>query len=47
MKFVLTYTTQPGGSEVERFEAGKRAQALLAKWQPSGAATIRRVGRPL
>lgn len=41
MKFVLTYTTQPGGSEVERFEAGKRAQALLAKWQPSGAATIR------
>jgi hypothetical protein len=41
MKFVLTYTVRAGGSEVENFEAGKRAQALLSKWQPSKAATIR------
>jgi Protein of unknown function (DUF3303) len=41
VKFVLAYTLQPGGSEVERFEAGKRAQALLSKWQPSESASIR------
>jgi hypothetical protein len=41
MKFVLTFTARGGGSEVEQFEAGKRAQALLSKWQPSAAATIR------
>jgi hypothetical protein len=41
MKFVLMFTTRGGGSEVERFEAGKRAQALLSKWQPSPAATMR------
>ncbi|MDP9336464.1 MAG: DUF3303 domain-containing protein, partial [Actinomycetota bacterium] len=41
LKFVLTFTAASGGSEVERFEAGKRAQALLSKWQPSKAATIR------
>jgi len=41
VKFVLTFTVPSGGSEVERFEAGKRAQALLSKWQPSEAATMR------
>jgi len=41
MKFVLTFTLRGGGSEVEQFEAGKRAQALLSKWQPSPAATMR------
>jgi hypothetical protein len=41
MKFVLTFTTRDGGSEVERFEAAKRAQALLSKWQPGPAATMR------
>jgi Protein of unknown function (DUF3303) len=41
MKFVLAFTVASGGSEVERFEAGKRAQALLSKWQPSQAANIR------
>jgi hypothetical protein len=41
VKFVLAFTTVGGGSEVERFEAGKRAQALLSKWQPSTSATIR------
>jgi hypothetical protein len=41
MKFVLTFTTREGGSEVERFEAAQRAQDLLSKWQPSTAATIR------
>ena len=41
MKFVLTFTVRSGGSEVERFEAGKRGQALLSKWQPSQAATMR------
>ncbi len=40
MKFVLTFTTVAGGSEAERFEAAKRAQALLAKWQPSKSLTI-------
>lgn len=41
MKFVLTFTTPGGGSEVERFEAAQRAQALLSKWQPSKSSTIR------
>ena len=41
MKFVLTYTPRSGGSEVEQHEAGKRAQALLSKWQPSASANIR------
>jgi hypothetical protein len=41
VKFVLAFKVQSGGSEVERFEAGKRAQALLSKWQPSKSATIR------
>lgn len=40
MKFVLAYTTQKGGSEADRFEAGKRAQQLLDNWQPSEAAVI-------
>jgi hypothetical protein len=41
VKFVLAFTTRSGGSEAEVHEAGKRAQALLAKWQPSPSATIR------
>jgi Protein of unknown function (DUF3303) len=41
VKFVLTFTTRAGGSEVDRFEAAQRAQDLLSKWQPSKAATIR------
>jgi hypothetical protein len=40
MKFVLAYTTHSGGSEVERHEATKKAQELLANWQPSDSATI-------
>jgi hypothetical protein len=40
MKFVLAYTARSGGSEVELHEAGKRAQKLLATWQPSEAATF-------
>ena len=40
MKFVLTYTTQKGGSEADRHEAAKKAQQLLATWQPSDPATI-------
>jgi hypothetical protein len=41
MKFVLAFTPRGGGSEVEQFEASKRAQMLLSKWQPSPAATMR------
>lgn len=41
VKFVLAFTVQSGGSEVERFEAVQRAQALLSEWQPSKSATIR------
>jgi hypothetical protein len=41
VKFVLTFSTRGGGSEVDRFEAAQRAQDLLSKWQPSPAATIR------
>ena len=40
MKFVLAYTTQKGGSESDRHEAAKKAQQLLASWQPSDTATI-------
>jgi hypothetical protein len=40
MKFVFTYTTQQGGSEADRHEAAKKAQQLLATWQPSDTASI-------
>ncbi len=40
MKFVFTYTTQQGGSEADRHEAGKKAQQLLETWQPSDSASI-------
>ena len=40
MKFVLAYTTQQGGSEADRHEAAKKAQQLLATWQPSDPASV-------
>jgi hypothetical protein len=40
MKFVLAYTTRPGGSATENVSAGEAAQKLLANWTPSPAATI-------
>jgi len=40
MKFVIAFTTQQGGSEADRHEAAKKAQQLLATWQPSDAASI-------
>lgn len=40
MKFVLAYTTRPGGSVAESITAGEAAQKLLANWAPSPAATM-------
>lgn len=41
MKFVVTYTTRPGGSVTENVAAGESAQKLLANWTPSSKATIK------
>jgi hypothetical protein len=40
MKFVISYTTRPGGSAAENVASAEAAQKLLTGWTPSPSATI-------
>jgi len=46
MKFVIQWTSRPGGSGRDNEETQKRVQAVFGKWSPSPSATIQQyVGR--